>query len=166
MPKENIIKKNRKLTVGVILLVVLVVLIVIAIVISFRIVNKSIEEVTEGMIVCQNIEMSVFHIVNSVIDIEDTITVQRGPEVSGVEGVTAMIYLNGDFIMNGSTELGPSQKEAIRIGAEGGIREGDIVEIAAKLPDGSICAASPKMTVGKYSVIETPPSDESLIKNE
>ena len=148
---------NKKALSKVVLIVLIVVIVVV--IVAAWLMLKGEEEIIQDVTlpaVCTGVNLEVTKIVNSVIDIEDTITVKRNAGAPEIEGVTALVYVNGEMVMEGTTSLGETNQEAIRVGAVGGVQEGDVVKIVAQLPDKTTCGET-EVTVPAYSVTETAP---------
>lgn len=149
---------SKKAQSQVITTVLIILLVLAAIVIVWQVVNRTVSQASqevETQVSCVGLNMEITRIVNLDTDaasLEDSVTVRRGTGAPEVEGVKALLFVNGNKVMNGTTNLGQLGTEVLNVGNTQvgpgiNLKEGDTVQVAALLDDGTACALSPELVV-------------------
>ena len=149
---------KKKSQAQIITTVLIILLVLAAIIIVWQVVNRTVSRASEEIetqSACISLNMEITHITNfeGGASLDDSVTVRRGTGSPEIEGVKALLFYKGNQIMEGKVNLGQLGTEVMGVGntALGGpgidLKEGEPVQVAALLSDGTACALSPEIAV-------------------
>lgn len=144
---KALLKMNKKAQSQVITTVLIILLVLAAIIIVWQIVNRTVgqsAEEIETRTSCVSINVDVIDIINTENDIEESVTIRRGTGAPEIKGAIGVLYINGAENQTGYIELAQLESETFNIQ---GLKKGDVLQVAAKLPDGRACMLSHEVKV-------------------